>query len=83
MDARMRPRQHIRNRFVLVGDIALIIISVLGSFALRLDVGELPFYFPAALLMCAVALGDQNPHVFISLAYTAVCGSMPARANCD
>jgi FlaA1/EpsC-like NDP-sugar epimerase len=52
----MRPRQHVRNRFVLFGDIALIIISVLGSFALRLDVVELPFYFPAAVLMCAVAL---------------------------
>ncbi|MBI5840244.1 MAG: polysaccharide biosynthesis protein [Chloroflexi bacterium] len=50
-----RPRFHIRNRFVLIGDIALVVISVLGSFALRLDVGELPFYFPAALIMCAVA----------------------------
>jgi FlaA1/EpsC-like NDP-sugar epimerase len=59
-----RPRSHIRNRFVLVGDIALIIISVLGSFALRLDVGELPFYFPAALLMCAVALAIKIPTYF-------------------
>jgi FlaA1/EpsC-like NDP-sugar epimerase len=49
-------RSHIRNRFVLVGDIALIIVSVLGSFALRLNVSQLPFYFPAALTMCAVAL---------------------------
>jgi FlaA1/EpsC-like NDP-sugar epimerase len=60
-----RPRSHIRNRFVLVGDIALIIISVLGSFALRLDVGELPFYFPAALLMCAVALAIKIPTYFV------------------
>ena len=60
----MRPRSHVRNRFVLVGDIALIIISVLGSFALRLDVGELPFYFPAALLMCAVALAIKIPTYF-------------------
>ena len=57
----MRPRQHIRNRFVLIGDIALIIVSVLGSFALRLDVEELAFYFPAVLFMCAVALVIKIP----------------------
>ncbi len=60
----MRPRQHVRNHFVLFGDIALIIISVLGSFALRLNVGELPFYFPAAVLMCAVALAIKIPTYF-------------------
>jgi FlaA1/EpsC-like NDP-sugar epimerase len=60
----MRPRSHVRNRFVLFGDIALIIISVLGSFALRLDVGELPFYFPAALLMCVVAFAIKIPTYF-------------------
>jgi FlaA1/EpsC-like NDP-sugar epimerase len=59
MDAVKRP--HFRNRFVLIGDLALIIVSVLGSFALRLDVGQLPFYFPAALLMCAVALIVKIP----------------------
>jgi len=61
VDARIRPRQHVRNRFVLIGDIALVIISVLGSFALRLDVVELPFYFPAAVLMCVVALAIKIP----------------------
>ncbi len=60
----MKPRSHVRNRFVFVGDIALIIISVLGSFALRLDVGELPFYFPAAMLMCVVALAIKIPTYF-------------------
>jgi len=59
-----RPLQHIRNRFVLIGDIALIIVSVLGSFALRLDVGQLPFYFPAALLMIGVALVIKIPVYF-------------------
>ena len=57
----MRPRQHVRNRFVLIGDIVLIIVSVLGSFALRLDVGELPFYFPAVVLMSGVALAIKIP----------------------
>jgi FlaA1/EpsC-like NDP-sugar epimerase len=60
----MRPRQNVRNRFVLIGDIALTIVSVLGSFALRLDVGELPYYFPAVVLMCAVALTIKIPTYF-------------------
>src|SRR5689334_17460416 len=60
----MRERQHVRNRFVLIGDIALTIVSVLGSFALRLDVGELPYYFPAVVLMCVVALGIKLPTYF-------------------
>jgi FlaA1/EpsC-like NDP-sugar epimerase len=54
-------RTHVRNRFVFVGDIALILISVLGSFALRLDVNNLPDYFTAALVMCAVALLVKIP----------------------
>ncbi|MBL8062974.1 MAG: polysaccharide biosynthesis protein [Anaerolineales bacterium] len=57
----MSSRSHVRNRFVLIGDLALTIVSVLGSFALRLDVSELPFYFPAALVMCAVALLVKIP----------------------
>jgi len=65
----MNPsRPHIRNRFVFIGDIALIIISVLGSFALRLDVGELPYYFPSVVLMSAVALAIKIPvYYFFSL----------------
>jgi len=55
---------HIRNRFVLIGDIALIVVSVLGSFALRLNVEELPFYFPAVVLMSVVALVIKIPVYF-------------------
>jgi FlaA1/EpsC-like NDP-sugar epimerase len=46
---------------VLYGDLALIVVSVMGSFALRLDVGQLPYYFPATLVMCAVALAIKVP----------------------
>src|SRR4030095_14157111 len=60
----MTSHPHIRNRFVLIGDIALTIVSVLGSFALRLDVGELPFYLPAVLLMILVALAIKIPIYF-------------------
>jgi FlaA1/EpsC-like NDP-sugar epimerase len=61
----MRVRQNSRNRFVLIGDSTLTIVSVLGSFALRLDVGELPYYFPAVVLMCAVALLTKIPVYFL------------------
>src|SRR4030095_15492104 len=60
----MTTRGHVRNRFVLIGDIALTIVSVLGSVALRLDVCELPYYFPAVILMCAVALLIKIPVYF-------------------
>ncbi|HUE98774.1 MAG TPA: nucleoside-diphosphate sugar epimerase/dehydratase [Anaerolineales bacterium] len=60
----MRAGQNVRNRFVLIGDIALTVVSALGGFALRLDVGELPFYFPAVVLMCAVALVIKIPVYF-------------------
>lgn len=60
MDA-VVSRPHLRNRYVLYGDLALIVISVMGSFALRLDVGQLPYYFPATLVMCGVALVIKVP----------------------
>src|SRR5690349_14272419 len=60
----MRSRGNVRIRFVLAGDVALTIVSVLGSFALRLDVGQLPYYFPAVILMCAVALVIKIPIYF-------------------
>ncbi len=60
----MSSRTHVRNRFVLLGDLALIVVSVLGSFALRLNVSQLPYYFPAALFMCMVALIIKVPVYF-------------------
>ncbi len=51
-----KKKPKIRNRYVLVGDLFAILISVIGSFALRLDASELPYYFPAILTMCVVAL---------------------------
>ncbi|MFZ5908752.1 MAG: polysaccharide biosynthesis protein [Chloroflexota bacterium] len=57
-------RFHLRNRYVLLGDLALIIVSVMGSFALRLDVAQLPYYFPAILVMMGVALAVKVPVYF-------------------
>jgi FlaA1/EpsC-like NDP-sugar epimerase len=53
----MKPLIQIRNRFLLLIDLILIITSVLASFALRLDLGPaFSYYMPSALKMVAVAL---------------------------
>jgi FlaA1/EpsC-like NDP-sugar epimerase len=39
----------------------LILVSVLGSFALRYNVGEMSYYFPAILIMAGVALLVKLP----------------------
>jgi FlaA1/EpsC-like NDP-sugar epimerase len=53
----MRTRIFTRNRLVLLGDLFLIIVAALGSFALRLDLG--PFfidYLNQAFWLSAIAL---------------------------
>ncbi len=63
MDA-IKSRRQLRNRYLLIGDLMLIIVSVMGSFALKLDAGQLPYYFPAMLIMCGVALLVKIPTYF-------------------
>ncbi len=46
-----------RNRILFLGDLVLIVVSVFTSFALRLELGNLFFYFlPQAFWMVAIAL---------------------------
>lgn len=53
----MRPLVQVRNRFILLADLFLIVTSVLASFALRLDLGpNFVAYIPHALVMIVVAL---------------------------
>ena len=53
----MNIRINIPNRYLLIGDMALIIVSVLGTFVLRLEVGpSLVQYLPVAYWMIAVSL---------------------------
>jgi FlaA1/EpsC-like NDP-sugar epimerase len=53
----MRSRLHIRNRYVLVGDIILTVFCVLASFALRLELGPIfNYYLPSAYYMVVVAV---------------------------
>jgi len=47
----------LRNRVFLTGDVLLIVISVLGSFALRFELGPLfEYYLPQALRMALLAI---------------------------
>jgi FlaA1/EpsC-like NDP-sugar epimerase len=62
----MKPRVLLRNRLVLLGDLSLIVIAALGSFALRLDLGPLfIYYLPQAFWLVGVALVIK-PVVFYS-----------------
>lgn len=50
------------NRFLFIGDVILIIASVFGSFALRLELGPLfVYYLPQAVTMIIVALLVKPP----------------------
>ena len=53
----MRPRILLRSRMLLVGDLFLIVVAALGSFALRTDIGPLfIYYLPQAYWLIALGL---------------------------
>jgi len=53
----MKSRPNIRNRYVLIADILLVVVSVLGSYVLRLELGAaFSFYLPSAYWMICTAL---------------------------
>lgn len=53
----MKSNLLFRNRTLLLGDIFLIVVAALGSFALRLDLGPMfSFYLPQALWLIGVGL---------------------------
>ncbi len=53
----MKSRPNIRNRYVLFADLLLIVVSVLGSYVLRLELGAaFSFYLPSAYWMIGSAL---------------------------
>jgi FlaA1/EpsC-like NDP-sugar epimerase len=53
----MKSRPNFRNRYVLFVDILLVIVSVLGSYVLRLELGAaFSFYLPSAYWMIGTAL---------------------------
>ncbi|MRS03953.1 hypothetical protein EG832_12140, partial [bacterium] len=53
----MRSKPNIRNRYVLLFDLVLMVFSVLGAYALRLEMGALfYFYLKSAYWMIGVSL---------------------------
>jgi FlaA1/EpsC-like NDP-sugar epimerase len=56
-----------RNRFILLGDMLLIVVSILASYALRLELGPLfYFYFPSApyIVVASVILKPMVYYLF-------------------
>jgi FlaA1/EpsC-like NDP-sugar epimerase len=57
MDAKLtKPKINVRNRYLLMVDLVLVIISVLGSFALKLELDNLYPYYRAIFIMTLVAV---------------------------
>jgi FlaA1/EpsC-like NDP-sugar epimerase len=57
MDAKIKGKPRVRNRYILLGDLLLIPIVVLGSFAIRLELGSaFQGYIPMILWMSGVAM---------------------------
>jgi len=53
----VRNRPNLRNKYVLLGDLLLITVSILGSYALRLELGAQFFdYLPRAYWMLGISL---------------------------
>lgn len=53
----MRGRPNIRNKYILLGDIVFIFISILGSYALRFELGnEFLQYLPSAIWIVGTSL---------------------------
>jgi FlaA1/EpsC-like NDP-sugar epimerase len=62
----MKTKPSIRNRYFLLGDLFLVIIAVIGSYALRLELNSSFYiYLPSAVWMIAVSLLIK-PVVFYS-----------------
>ncbi len=53
----MKSRPNIKNRYVLLGDMIFILVSILGSYALRFELGPLFFqYLPSAYWMLGASI---------------------------
>ena len=65
----MVSRLFLRNRVVLLVDLFLIVVSALGSFALRADLGPLfNYYLPQALFLAGISM-LVKPIVFYNFGF--------------
>ena len=71
----MKSKPNLRNRNIVIIDIILTIISVLGAFALRLELGALFFfYLPSAYWMIGVAILVKIPIYYFFGLYRRLWG---------
>jgi FlaA1/EpsC-like NDP-sugar epimerase len=66
MDAKLKkPHIYVRNRYLLLADLILIVISVLVSFALKLELDNLYPYYRAIFVMVVISLAIK-PVIYFS-----------------
>ena len=60
----MKSKPNIRNRYLVLVDIILVVASILGAFALRFELGPLFFYYlPFAYWMIGVSLVNKTNNI--------------------
>ncbi len=71
----MKSKPNIRNRYLVILDILLTVASILGAYALRLEMGALFFYYlPSAYWMIGVALLIKIPLYYFFGMYRRLWG---------
>ena len=66
MDAKLKkPHLYVRNRYLLLADLILIVISVLVSFVLKLELDNLNPYYRAIFIMVLISLAVK-PVIYFS-----------------
>ncbi len=62
----MKSKPHIGNRYVLLIDVMLTVVSILGAYALRLELGALfRYYLPSAYWMIGVSILIKMPIYYL------------------
>ena len=62
----MKAQPTIRNRYVFIGDVIFMVVSVLGSYVLRLELGPAFYiYLPSAYWMLGVVLVIKPAHLLL------------------
>jgi FlaA1/EpsC-like NDP-sugar epimerase len=65
MDEKVKTDLRFPNRYLLLIDIGLIVLAVIGSFALRLELSAVLFYYPAIMIMVAGAIAIKLPIFYL------------------
>lgn len=76
----MRTKPNLRNRYIVLIDVILTVVTVLGAYALRLELGALFFfYLPSAYWMIGIALITKIPIYYFFGMYRRLWGYASTR----